>query len=157
MQAGDILLFRRGSLISKIIQWGTNSPYSHVAICVDPDKNLLIEAQGIVRANDIRRVKDYDIFRVKQGYIYDLDDVISYLVDKLNSNYDYLGVIYLGLLKLFQMKKTANAWQKKKDYFCSELLSGGFEYGGLDIAPQIEDDVTSPGDIADSEIIEKID
>lgn len=156
MEAGDILLFRRGGLGSKIIQWGTNSPYSHCAVVVDPQKNLLIEAQGLVRANDIRKEKDYDIFRVMPLYTYDENKVISFLVSKLNNKYDYLGVIFLGILKLFRRKKWANAWQKKRDYFCSELVSEAFKHGGLDIVPKIKDDVTSPGDIANSEITERI-
>ena len=48
-------------------------------------------------------------------------------------------------------------WQKDRDYFCSELCYAAFNEGGLDIVPQVaEADVTSPGDIAQSERIEKI-
>ncbi len=156
LKAGDILLFRGGGLVSKIIQWGTNSPYSHVALCVNIEMNLTIEAQSRVRANDIRRMKDYDVFRVKQGYVYDLDDVVSFLVSKLNNKYDYAGVIFLGFLKLIRFKRSANKWQKKNDYFCSELISEGFAVGGLDIVPKVKDDVTSPADIARSEVIERV-
>ena len=157
MRSGDILLFKRGGLVSKLIKWGTSSIYSHVAVCVDPDKNLLIEAQGRVRAEDIRRMKEYDTYRVKPEYEYNLNDVVSFLVDKLNRNYDYLGVIYLGILKLFRLKGKANKWQKEHDYFCSELAYNAFLAGGLDIVPQVEKgEITSPGDIAESEIIKKV-
>jgi hypothetical protein len=59
-------------------------------------------------------------------YNFDLDGVISYLVDKLNQKYDYPGVIWLGVIKLLAkiglpFKITANNWQKKRDHFCSEL------------------------------------
>ena len=49
---GDILLFKGESGISKLIAWGTNSTYSHVAVCVSPEMNLAIEAltRGGVRA-----------------------------------------------------------------------------------------------------------
>lgn len=41
IQAGDILLFKaEKDFLSKIIAWGTNSKYSHVAICVSPEMNL---------------------------------------------------------------------------------------------------------------------
>ncbi len=66
MKSGDILLFRNKTLMSKIIQWGTNSKYSHVAVCVDADMFLAIEAQGSVRAADIRAMANYDIFRIKE-------------------------------------------------------------------------------------------
>jgi len=128
--------------------------------------NLAIEAQtrGGVRAIDTRRIKgDYDVYRVKEGNNYDLTGAMSYLVGKLNSRYDYLGVLFLGLLKLLAkihapFKIKANKWQKDRDYFCSELCYEAFwTGGGLDIVPDIpEADVTSPGDISKSRLIELI-
>ena len=59
MKTGDILLFKGGKGLSRLITWGTNSKYSHVAVCVSPRMNLAIEAitRGGVRARDIRQVK----------------------------------------------------------------------------------------------------
>jgi uncharacterized protein YycO len=81
----------------------------------------------------------------------------------LNRRYDYFGVLFLGLLKLITkaglpLKDKANRWQIERDYFCSELCYEAFQIGGgLDIVPQVDEaDVTSPGDIAESEIIEKV-
>jgi hypothetical protein len=75
MKPGDILLFKaEKDFLSRLITWGTGSIYSHVAICVSPRMNLAIEAMT--------------------------KDTISYLVSKLNSKYDYFGVIFLGILKL---------------------------------------------------------
>ena len=111
LQAGDILQLKGNSGIAKIIQWGTSSIYSHIGICISPEMNLMIEAQGTVRANDVRLLKNsYDIFRVVDKYEYDLNKVISFLVSKLNAKYDYLGVVFLGILKLFRLKNTANKW-----------------------------------------------
>ena len=166
MKPGDILLFKAEDGISKIIAWGTGSKYSHVAICVSPEMNLAIEAmtRGGVRARDIRKItSEYDIYRVKEGQSYDLGRTISYLVNKLNLKYDYFGVIFLGILKLLAkigipLKKTANKWQKEKDYFCSELCYEAFHNGGgLDIVPNVpEADITSPADISRSNVIEVI-
>jgi hypothetical protein len=104
MQAGDILLFKNETtLIPKLIAWGTGSKYFHVAICVSSSMNLAIEAKGGrgVRAIDTRKIpSEYDVFRVKEGLSYEVDKTISYMVDKLNQRYDYLGVLYLALLKL---------------------------------------------------------
>ena len=160
MKPGDILLFKGESGISRLIRWGTNSKYSHVAVCVSEKMNLAIEAitRGGVRARDIRKItQPYDVYRIKESY--NLDEVISYLVGRLNSKYDYKGVIFLGLLKILvktglPLKDKANKWQKDRDYFCSELCYEAFFFGGgLDIVPQIpEADITSPGDIAKSEV-----
>ncbi len=56
------------------------------------------------------------------------------------------------------LKDKANNWQKDKDYFCSELCYAAFYFGGgLDIAPDVpEADITSPGDIAKSSLVEHI-
>ena len=152
MRSGDILLFKGRGLISKAIQWGTNSKYSHVAVCVNAEMNLLIEAQGKVRAADIRTMKDYDIFRIKKGHKYSLNEVISFLVSKLNQKYDYAGVIFLGIMKLFRLKKLANKWQKDRDYFCSELVYEAFKAGGLEIVNK-ESGAVSPADIANSDVV----
>lgn len=156
IKAGDIMLFSGGHWISRIIQWGTKSKYNHVAVSVDPDISLMIEAAGRVRAEDTRRAEGYDIYRVRPEYSYDLDKVISYLVDKLNRPYDYLGVAYLGILKVLGLKTRANKWQKDHDYFCSELAKSAFLDGGLDIVPGTDAGNVSPGDIANSPVVEKI-
>jgi len=156
MKSGDILLFRNKTLMSKIIQWGTNSKYSHVAVCANAEMNLLIEAQGSVRAADIRTMNNYDIFRIKAGHRYNLNKVVSFLVSKLNEKYDYAGVIFLGIMKLFRLNKLANKWQKDRDYFCSELVYEAFKAGGLQIVDKESAGVVSPADIANSDIIEDI-
>lgn len=165
IRPGDILLFKGEGGMSSIIAWGTNSLYTHVAVCVSGDMSLAIEAatRGGVRAIDIRKAAGrFDLFRVKEENLYDINRVVSYLVDKLNGKYDYPGVIWLGILKLMSklgvpLKNKANLWQKTRDYFCSELCYEAFSASGLDIVPDVsEADITSPADIANSSIIAKI-
>ncbi|MFH1846490.1 MAG: hypothetical protein ABH869_02915 [Candidatus Omnitrophota bacterium] len=107
--------------------------------------------------------QEYDVFRVKKENHYELNNMVSYLVSRLNSKYDYMGVIFLGLLKLLSkigipLKQMANKWQKDRDYFCSELCyEAFFTGGGLDIVPEVsEAEITSPGDLARSSILERI-
>jgi hypothetical protein len=167
MRSGDILLFKaEKNFISKLIAWGTDSEYSHVAVCISPALDLAIEAitRGGVRARSIRKIPvPYDIYRVKEDYSYDRDKMTAYLINQLNNRYDYLGVLYLAILKLISkiikpVKQTANKWQKDRDYFCSELCYEAFDFAGLDIVPEVpESDVTSPGDIAKSDIVESVD
>jgi len=159
MNPGDILLFKaeKKFSLSWLIPKGTDSLYSHVAICVSPELDIAIEAmtRGGVRARAISKIPPvYDIYRIKKGYNYDLGRTIAFLVKQLNNPYDFKGVFYLGYLKLrakiqkhFKIK--ANMWQKDNDYFCSELCYEAFAFGGLDIVPDVpEADITSPGDIA---------
>ena len=146
LKPGDIILFKPGGdFFSRIIAWGTNSKYSHVAVCVSPEMNLAIEAntKGGVRAIDLRKIKrEVDIYRIKEEQEFKLEGVISFLVEQLNNKYDLLGVIYLGILKLLAivlrkpLKNFANKWQIDRDYFCSELCYEAFyRGGGLAIIP----------------------
>ena len=166
MKAGDIILFKaEKDLISKLIAWGTNSRYSHVAICVSPELDIAIEAitRGGVRARSISRIAgNYDVYRVKEQFSYDQNKMVAYLIMQLNNKYDYLGVCYLGLLKLIskifkQVNNIANKWQKDRDYFCSELCYEAFIFAGLDIVPEVgAAEITSPGDISKSDILESV-
>jgi uncharacterized protein YycO len=159
----DILLYKGTGFTSWVIEVGTKSLYSHVAIVVDPAISLGIESntghQSGVRALDLRNLdeREIDVFRVKPEFPYNPSQVISYLVAHLGADYDTWGVIGLGILKLFQFKNQSNQFQKDKDYFCSELCYEAFKTGGLDIVPQVsEADVTSPGDISRSTLLNKI-
>jgi len=167
MKTGDILLFRaEGDFLSKIIAWGTNSLYSHVAVCISDDGKLIIDARtrgGVKKRNTDEIEVAYNVYRIKPAYQYNSKGIITFLESKLNSRYDYLGVAFLGLLKLlakirFPLKNFANKLQKDKDYFCSELCYEAYHKGGgLDIVPDVsEADITSPGDIAKSRVVEKV-
>ena len=89
--------------------------------------------------------------------------MISYLLKSLNANYDYTGVLYLGILKVLakmgcDTSGMANRFQKDKDYFCSELCYLAFLEGGrLDIVPEVPSgDIVSPGDIARSSVLKTL-
>lgn len=171
LQQLDILLYKGKDFTSWLIEVGTSSVYSHVAVVVDPGINLGIESntghQSGVRAFDLRKLSmaEVDVYRIKPDSITKVqkEKAISFLVDHLGAKYDLLGVIGLGLLKIISFitlgwtRKWNNDFQKNRDYFCSELCYAAFNSAGLDIVPAVpEADVTSPGDIAKSEIIQKI-
>ena len=147
--------------MSRLISWKTKSLYSHVAVTVGAEMNLAIESntgsQAGVRALDLRKLdaNNIDVFRVKPEYSFKKEQVISYLVSALGAHYDFLGVIYLGVLKVINLP-AANHFQIDKDYFCSELVYAAFHSAGLDIVPQIgAAETTSPGDIARSPILQR--
>lgn len=159
----DILLYKGTGWRSRLIQWGTGSPYNHVAVVVDPSSYLGIESntghKHGVRRFDLRKLdfKEIDIFRIKAEFRYDATKVVSFLESCLGAGYDWWGVIWLGILKLFRCTAKANKFQKEHDYFCSELCYEAFYHGGLDIVPQVDSaDITSPADIARSERLDKV-
>ncbi len=164
----DILLYKGRTFSSRLIQFGTSSKYSHVAVVVHPKMNLAIESnvghQDGVRALDLRKLdgSTVDVFRIKSGFKFEAEKVISFLVARLGARFDWLGVTWLGVLKAASLLtafrfKPHNEFQRQKDYFCSELCYEAFKEGGLDIVPQIgEAEITSPGDISRSDRLDKI-
>jgi uncharacterized protein YycO len=171
LKALDILLYKGRDFTSWLIEVGTSSMYSHVAVLIDPKINLGIESntghQSGVKAFDLRKIniKDVDVYRIKPDLLTKVqkERAISFLVNHLGASYDWWGVVGLGFLKLLSLitfgltRNLHNVFQKKKDYFCSELCYETFIAGGLDIVPDVPDsDITSPGDIAKSSVIEKI-
>lgn len=157
------MLYRGAGFTSRLIEWNTGSPYSHVAVVVEPKIYLGIESntghQSGVRAFDLRKLDQHvvDVFRVESAFTFASDQVISFLVEHLGTKYDYGGVLWLGILKLLHLKAKSNHFQKENDYFCSELCYQAFREGGLDIVPEVnEADITSPADIANSSILERV-
>ena len=173
---GDILLCKSNDPISWLIKWGTDSGYSHVAVVASAQLGLIIESipQGGVRAISIENYKTpYDLYRVKEGNPYQINGVVSFLIKMLARKYDLKSAIrlswkmFLRKLRLFKLlglkilrnKKASDALQEDQDYFCSELCYKAFYLGGgLDIVPEVGNgETTSPGDIAHSKIVHKID
>ena len=169
LRSCDILLYKGKGFRSWLIQWGTKSPYNHVAVMVSPEMNLGVESntghQSGVQAFDVKQFKagEIDVFRVKSRYPFNKSTVISYLVAHLGAKFDWIGVSALGLMKFlsfftaFKAFTWHNEFQRKKDYFCSELVYEAFKAGNLDIVPEIDEAaVTSPADISKSSVVEKI-
>ena len=171
LQPLDILLYKGKGFTSWLIEVGTSSPYSHVAVVTDTQINLGIESntghQSGVRAFDLRKVQrsEVDVYRIKPEFQPKVDrqKVVSFLVDHLEAKYDWWGVIGLAFLKILSLitcgltKKWHNDFQRTKDYFCSELCYASFNAGGMDIVPQVDiAAITSPGDISKSSILEKV-
>jgi uncharacterized protein YycO len=164
----DILLYRGRGFNAWFIKALTKSPYSHVALVANPEMNLGIESntghQSGVRAFDLRKLDlgIVDVYRLRSEYSVDHKAVISDLVSHLGAGYDYRGVIILGLLKILSLLtltfwKPHNGWQRRQDYFCSEIVWEAFAADGLDLTPETNSShITSPGDIAKSKVVERV-
>ncbi len=164
----DILLYRDKSLISSLLRFGTKSPYSHVAIAIEPHIRLAIGANAGccsgVRAIDLKIIDDslVEVYRVKPEFGYDGDRMIAFWIAHLQIGRDISGLIWLSVLKLLGLVtgflwKPFSSYQREKDYFCSELCYAAFMAGGLDVVPQVnETEIISPTDVMRSERLEKV-
>src|SRR3990167_9206207 len=93
LQPLDILLYKGKDFTSWLIEVGTSSPYSHVAIVINPEMNLGIESNTVhqsgVRAFDLGKIQkeEVDIYRIKPDLITKVhkEKVISFLVEHLGA------------------------------------------------------------------------
>ena len=124
-----IILFKGRGLFSKLIQWRTNSKYSHAAILL-PDGETIIESwQGAgVRKKKITDWEDTETFNVDYDPFY-TQFIIDFLEAQIGKDYDYLGAIGIALNK--------NIHNKNK-FFCFKLVFSAFQYIGVDLLDRTE-------------------
>jgi len=122
----------KGSILSKLIMWFTNSDVSHVSIRFSKlEENWMVEAarKGVqpgwwnyfITKNDVKYV--YDIVDLNESI---LEQIVDECLDKMvGKSYDIFGIlgflIALGLRKL-GFKNVKNIFGSKKLFFCSELI-----------------------------------
>lgn len=124
-----IIGFKGIGPISKLIQWRTGGPYSHVAFipCCSYTihKNIMCcEAREFAGVRYVsgeathRKGTPYDVFEKQVSHDrYDL--LHRFLFSKLGLGYDYLAV--LG----FVFRKDGSLIQDSRRWFCSEFLACG--------------------------------
>lgn len=122
-----MLLFRGKSVVSKLIQWQTRSPYSHVA--VELDDGSIIEAWYIGGVRELERGDGaHKPGTVVEAYTieveYDSEKVDKFFRKQLGKAYDYRSI------PRFVTRKDAPDNDK---WFCSELFISGFLAGGCEL------------------------
>lgn len=134
IEDGDIMFFRKNTtIISRIIQWLTVSPYFHVAIAFwigsPHGRRLMIaEAQGgtkrrIVNASFYSNL-DQDVLKAPVEWSNIEEDVMS----KIGiTNYSYSDAIFAGLTAFFKkhlgLKIKVNQNTNTNDEICSEFIN----------------------------------
>jgi uncharacterized protein YycO len=134
-----ILLFKGKSLISRLIQWQTRSPYSHVAVQLNDGR--IVEAWhiggvGYLTEHTHTPKTEIDVFKIEGEY--NILAVEKFLSAQIGKKYDFRSVFR------FVSRRDAPADDR---WFCSELVVTAFYMGGLDLlrgAPSM----MSPRDIA---------
>lgn len=141
-----VLLFKGKSVVSRLIQWQTRSPYSHVA--VELDDGRIIEAWHI---GGVSMYKDRAAMAVYHEVGTEIDvykpwaltaaqalNVERFLVSQVGKKYDFRSV--------FRFVSRRSAKENDK-WFCSELVAEAFKYAGY---PLLHGEAAnfSPRDIA---------
>lgn len=147
MKCGDVVLVRNNTIISRLVQWFTNSDYSHCGISLDDthiyDINYNIKS-GI---RHIPYTSDMcDIYRPK--FDFDEDKFKEFILKNIGNRYDFIEILKI----IFRINRP----DEDKEYICSTLVRDALLYAsGINIA---EDKfvICSPADIANSKYLEKV-
>jgi hypothetical protein len=137
----DLLFYKGEGIVSNVIKKVTKSDYSHVALVLD-DYHLL-EADW-KKPLSIRhfsyRAEDYDIYRVEGLMEEHKDRLRRYIVDTINSPYDF-ALIASHLLNYFFKGKIVGSPNR---FDCSEWIDLAFLYAGVDLLPGIAFSTITP-------------
>jgi hypothetical protein len=132
LQPFDILFYKGDSFISKLIKKETGSQYSHVALVLD-DKHLVeIDRSYNLKINHIGySKKDFDVYRIDENITRGQHRIMmDYVYKTLNSQYDYVEIIDILLLKAFNT--TLMSDQNK--FICSTWINACFSQVGIQLS-----------------------
>ena len=145
-------LYRGTSIISRLIQFRTWSPYSHASWI--GDNGAEIEAWhkgGVVCHPDWGHIHtpgtEIDLFEVKMSDL-QRSVITDFLRTQLGKKYDF-GAI-LGFL-------TRCGKERLGKWFCSELVFCAFQEAGIDLLCRIEPHKVSPGRLSTSPLLTLVD
>jgi len=133
MTPGYFAFYRGRSIVSRLIQWRTWSPYSHVAFwepLPTPGKYLAMEAWWpdgvIVRLSDLGHKPGtvVDLYECPSMTIAHQRAIVAFIASQLDKPYDLRGIY--GFLPRCKTQNPG-AW------FCSELILSAAFYAGLDL------------------------
>lgn len=141
-----VALYRGRSLISRLIQWQTRSPYSHAALLLGSGEVIEAWHVGGVARNvcllaahkpDTR----VDIFRVDALSPADAAVSIAFAHDQIGKGYDFLSIARF-LSRSQSHRKETGRW------YCSELVFASLQQGCVKLLERVEPCDVSPGMLA---------
>lgn len=129
----------------KIIQWFTNSQYSHVDIIFDKEDYQYIQT-GLIGSRPGRGVilhnKRYEVEDIYEIKLTEEQEKIfwRFVLLQLGKNYDWRGIFCWFCPSIFRN------WQNPDRWFCSELVAAGLKEAGINVPTKHKHHV-SPEDL----------
>lgn len=152
MEAGDIILVKSDTFISKAISKIQGSEYTHVVMAVD--KERVIEADRFILSRIVK-------FTPKQGQTYKVLTPKNPLTDEqkkilkeraqqlVGKSYDWIGIIKLFVQLVFKLN-ASKIISDTNSFWCSELVDFVYQQLNIDLVPHVSSNVVSPTDIENS-------
>lgn len=158
IETGDIILVRGSTpIISPLIRWFTGSEYTHAGIAITSDWIFEIDMNQDLALRPVKRHKDFDVFRYKDGLTVDQKTRIIQKAERRarnNKGYDWLKILGFIFEKLF---RTQFVFDSINHVICSEIVDLLYDAVGIDLLPDRKTGHVTPGDIAKSPVLKKID
>jgi hypothetical protein len=158
IKTGDILLFRGRHPLSRVIEWISGAPYSHVAFLTKWDGRV-IAMQADLRGVEVipaslivcRYEGQVEWWRLGDAARARLDgrDFLNRALTLVGIKYGYLPLLWLGirmLLGLSVYRKLSRL--RPSTLFCSQFVSYCYMNEGIEISAKAGVDGTSPADFA---------
>lgn len=161
LRAGDLLFYRDGmDWFSRLISWGTSSPYSHVVVylgggwCVESDFSFwqwllnpsYQDGVRIIPLAKIRRRRgSHDVFRsrFRLGSLRKQALIMAHA----GFRYDFFGLLWQAVVAFrwkFLARHTGVTVNHKTKYYCSELARMLFIKAGARFADDVLPEETTP-------------
>jgi uncharacterized protein YycO len=153
LKKADIILRRGTDAVSHGIEVVTHSKFSHAALVVDPDKNLLIDAvlrDGVGHRDIQEFIGHSTILRMETLTDQLADKIVTYAEKQLGKPYDYEEMIDMFLRYVFHIP---NNEEEKGRFICSTFVNAAYASVGIRLTKQ---NLPSPEDIYESPLLVKI-
>jgi hypothetical protein len=158
IRTGDVLLFRGTSALSRVIQWGSRSVYSHAGFAALWGGRVMV-FQSTGRGAEVlplsTAVGSYDgrvdLYRLAEGARAAVREEALVaagiaLLGRRYATWPLLGLMWRMAQGRFRGRKDAG--KDPLEVFCSQYVSHCFRAAGLDLVPDTDDASTSPGDLS---------
>lgn len=164
IRTGDVLLFQGKSVLSHFIRWGSQSDYSHAGMAAWwGDRLLVFQATGsgasVLPASSAVDAYDGQVdwwaLRPDCGAHLDEQALLAAAMDLLGRSYatwDLVDLVWRMCQQRFRGRPDARS--QPEQVFCSQYVSYCYRLAGCDLVPGTDDGSTSPGDLADSPLLE---
>lgn len=140
MRNGDVLLFRGGGFLSRLIRLATHSRYSHAGLVFRyRERVYCLEAVGKgVRLAPVSRLLDHypnGIFYCGLGASEPArETALGFGFQQLSLPYDVFGLVRFALALIFATRRPVKPDQR---WFCSELVAAAYRIAGFPLTDEL--------------------
>ena len=164
MKKGNIILIRSYDFTGHQIRRVTGGTYNHVGLFVtdniiiesNPGKGVILTPFDVYKKQEALNKCDYAIYKFIHLGPVEIESVITFLLDKVGSKYDFLQLLSLFIFFIFNITRRIEPIDIRNAFICSELLAEAVESIGVRFVSHIDSDNITPTDIEKSIIVAKI-